>query len=80
MRRLPFALAHVEVIGAGGAAPVDDGGRIARLELAELPERLAGSGPAPAVDAVRHRIGDVQRFQDQIGQAVGKRRAPRLRA
>ena len=80
VRRLPFALAHVEVVGAGGAAPVDDGGGVARLELAELPEGLAGPGPAPAVDAVGHGVGDVQRVEDQLGQAIGKRRAPRLRA
>ena len=41
MRRLPFALAHVEMVGAGRAPPVDDGGGVAGLELAELPEGLA---------------------------------------
>ena len=80
MRRLPFALAHIEMVGAGRAAPVDDGGRVARLELAELPEGLARAGAAAAVDAVGHRIGDVQRVEDQLGQPVGKARAPRLRA
>ena len=73
VRRLPFALAHVEMVGTRRAPPVDDGGRVARLvELAELPEGLAGARPTAAVDAVRHRIGDAQGLEQQIGQPVGK--------
>ena len=54
VRRLPFALAHVEMIRARRAAPVDETRRIARMILAELPERLARSRRAGA-RAVRAR-------------------------
>ena len=73
VRGLPFALADVERVGAGRTPPVDDGGRIAALELAELPERLARSGATPAVDAMHHRVGNAQRLEQQIRQTIGER-------
>ena len=46
VRRLPFALAHIEPVVAGGAAPVDALRGLAGDEGAELPEALAGRRPA----------------------------------
>ena len=70
MRRFPLALAHVEMVGARRAAPVDLAQRVARLELAELPERLAGAGAPASVQAVRHRLGDALRVDEDFRQAV----------
>ncbi len=78
VRRLPFALAHEQAVGGGRAAPVDQLPRVALLELAELPEGLAGSGAAAAVDAEHDGHGDAARFEHERGQAVGERERPRL--
>ena len=58
VRGLPFLLAHVEMVVAGGAAPVDAARRLARDEAAELPEVLARAGAAAAVQAVDDGGGD----------------------
>ena len=60
------------MIGARRAAPVDLAQRVARLELAELPERLAGAGAPAPVQAVRHRLRDALRVDEDFRQAVGK--------
>ncbi len=65
MRGFPLALAHIKMIVARGAAPVDARGGFARHEAAVLPEVLAGAGAAAAVQAVDHRRGDAARFQNK---------------
>ena len=72
MRRFPLALADVEMIGARRAAPVDLAQRVARLELAELPERLARAGAPAAVQAVRDSLRDTLRVDEDFRQAVGE--------
>ena len=46
MGGFPFLLAHIELVVAGGAAPVHAPRRLAREEAAVLPEILARSRPA----------------------------------
>ena len=58
LRRLPFGFADIEALRLGAFAPVDAGGGVARLVLAELPECLALPDPAAAVHALRHGRGD----------------------
>ena len=65
MRRLPFALAHVEIIGTGRAAPVDEGDRVVLIVVPELPEGLAGSGAAAAMRAVGDGLGDALRLDQE---------------
>ena len=72
MRRFPLAFAHVEMVGARRAAPVDLAQRVARLKLAELPERLARPGAPAAVQAVRDRLRDALRVDEDFRQAVGE--------
>src|SRR5688572_9290633 len=72
MRRLPLALAHVEMIGARRTAPVDLAQRVTRLELAELPERLARAGAAATVQTVRHRLRDALSIDEDFRKSVGK--------
>ncbi len=69
MRRLPLPLAHVSVFFAGRPPPVDFRGRLAGDERPELPEGLAGSGAAPSVNAVPHRLRHVARGDDEAWQA-----------
>ena len=52
VRGFPFALAHIEMIVARRAPPVDVLRRLAGHEVAVLPEILAGAGAAAAVQAV----------------------------
>ncbi len=70
---LPFALAHIKAIVAGGAAPVDALRRFAGHEGPELPKAFAGTGPPPAVDAVGKRRGNAPRLQDQAGHPLRER-------
>ncbi len=65
VRRFPFALAHVEPVVAGGAAPVDTARGFSGDEGAELPKILAGAGAAAPVHAVHRRRGDLLRGDDQ---------------
>ena len=60
------------MVGACRAAPVYLAEIIARAELAELPESLAGSGTTPPVNAVRDRLRDALRLDEDVGQAVGE--------
>ncbi len=72
VRRLPLALAHVEMVGARRAPPVDLPVGVARPELAKLPEGLAGAGAAAAVNAVRDRLRDALGLDEDVGQTVGE--------
>ncbi|OJU21403.1 MAG: hypothetical protein BGN89_14860 [Alphaproteobacteria bacterium 64-6] len=67
---LPLALAHVQLIGACRAAPVDEGRSVGAFELAELPEGFARSRAAATVDAVRNGARDAARLGDEVGQSV----------
>src|SRR5687767_9276731 len=73
MRGLPFLLAHVEMLVAGGATPVDAARRLARQETAVLPEVLSRTGPPPAVQPVDDGGGDPARLQDQARHGFRKR-------
>lgn len=79
MARLPFPLADIEPIVAGGTAPVDPDRRLARTERPELPERFARSRPPPAMDAMQGGP-DAPRFQHQPGQPAGEVERRRLDA
>ena len=65
VRGFPFALAHIEIIVARGATPIDIVGRLADHEPPVLPEILAGSGAAAAVQAMDHGGRDAARFQNE---------------
>ena len=73
MGGLPFLLAHIEMVVAGGAAPVDAAGRFAGGEPAILPEILARPGAAPSVQAMNDRRGDAARLEDQPRHGCGER-------
>ncbi len=75
---LPFALAHIKMIVAGGTAPVHAGGGLAIHEAAILPEILPRAGPAAPVQTVLHVGRDAARLQhqprhggDQLGGVLG---------
>ena len=72
VRRLPFALAHVKMVRARRAPPVDLARGVALAELAELPERLARARAAAAVDAVRDRLRDALGLDQDVRQPVGE--------
>ena len=72
VRGFPFALAHIEMIVARRAPPIDVVGRLARHEAAVLPEILAGAGAAAAVQAVDDGGGDAARFQNEPRHGVGE--------
>ena len=75
VRGFPFEFAHVEMIVARGAPPIDPRRRLAGDKAAVLPEILAGSGAAAAVQSVNHRRRDAPRFQDQSRHGGGERAA-----
>jgi hypothetical protein len=72
VRRLPFLLAHVKMIVAGRASPVDPGRRFARYEAAVLPEILAWTGAAAAMQPVNHGCRDAARFEHQSRHSGGE--------
>ena len=80
MRGFPFLLAHIEMIVARGAAPVDAARRLARNEAAVLPEILARSGAAAAMQPVDDGRGDAARFEDQARHGFGERAGLAARA
>ena len=57
MRRLPFALAHIEPFVLGGTAPIDAVCCLARDERAKLPEGLASSRAPASMDAMHDACG-----------------------
>src|SRR5689334_8755233 len=60
------------MIVARGAAPIDVLRRLAGHEAPILPEVLAGSGAAPAVQAVDHGRSDAARIEDEPRNAGGE--------
>src|SRR5512146_3395624 len=72
VRGLPFALAHIEMVVARRAPPIDGMRRLAVEEAAVLPEILARAGAAAAVQTVNERRGDAARFEDEARHARGK--------
>ena len=65
VRRFPFLFAHIQMIVARRATPIDAGSGFAGYEAAVLPEIFSGPGAAPSVQTVEHRRRDLPRFQDQ---------------
>src|SRR6185312_11707785 len=65
VRRFPFALAHIEMVVARRTAPVDTLRGLAGMKAAVLPEILAGTGTAAAVQAVKDGSRDAPRFQHE---------------
>lgn len=57
MRRLPFALAHIEPFVLGGTAPIDAVCCLARDERAKLPEGLASARAPASMDAMHDACG-----------------------
>ena len=68
---LPFLLAHIEMVVAGRASPVDRGRRFAGNEGAELPEGLAAAAHPASVPAGQNRGGDAPRLDQKVGHAGG---------
>src|SRR6202030_2030166 len=68
----PFLLANIEMVVACGAAPIDPPRRLTRHEPAILPEILARSGAAAAVEPVDDGGSDATRLQDQPRHLGGK--------
>ncbi len=75
VRGLPLPLAHIEIVVARGAPPVDAAGFLAGDEAAELPEVLAGAGALSAMQAVDDGGGDLARLQNKPRQRGGERAA-----
>ena len=73
MRGLPFLLAHIEVVVARRAPPVDARCGLAGDEAAVLPEILARAGATASVHAMDDGRGDAARFQDQPRHGGGER-------
>src|SRR5690554_6334152 len=71
MGGLPFLVAHVDMVVAGRAPPVD-AGHVLTLDIgAELPEILADAAPAPAVPAGDDGVDDAPGFDQQVGHQRG---------
>jgi hypothetical protein len=64
----PLAIADIETVVAGGAAPVDTRQRFAFDIGSELPEGFADAALAAAVPAGDHGVGDAPRLGEAIGQ------------
>jgi hypothetical protein len=75
MRRFPFLLAHVKMIVARRTPPIDSRGRLAGNKAAVLPEILARSGAATAVQTVDHRRRHATRFENKPWHAGRERTA-----
>src|SRR5215470_2234301 len=73
MRGLPFLLAHIEVLVASGAPPIDPARRLTPQEAAVLPEVLARAGTLAAVQSVDDGGGDAARLKDQARHALRER-------
>src|SRR5262245_62438881 len=73
MRSLPFLLAHVEMLVARGAAPVDAARRLPRQEAAILPEILARTCPLAAVQPVDDSGRDAACLEDEARQGLCQR-------
>src|SRR5262249_45568495 len=77
---LGFALAHVKMVVAGGAPPVDAARRLARQEAAVLPEILSRPGALAAVQPVDDGGGDAARLEDQARHGLRERAGLAARA
>src|SRR3954471_23066279 len=75
MRGLPFTLAHIQMIVARGAAPVDAVRWLAGNEAAVLPEIFARACAPAAMQAVDDGRCNAARFQDQPRHGGRKRAA-----
>ena len=73
MRRLPLALADIEVIGTGGAPPIDRRGAVAWGIMAKLPERFARARPPSPVNAVRDGLSNTAGFNQKSREALCQR-------
>ena len=73
VRRLPFPLAHEEMVGASRAPPIDAGAGIVVVEMTELPEGLARPRAPAAMAAMGHGMGDALCLDQERWHARGKR-------
>ena len=73
MGGFPFLLADIKMIVAGRTPPVNAPRGLARLEMPELPEGLAGAGASPAVNAMGNSIGDNAGLHEKLGQTRGQK-------
>ncbi len=69
----PLTLAHIEMVGARRAAPVDRIGSIAAFEMAKLPEGLARPAPPASMDAMRDSVGNPAGGDEKRRHARGQR-------
>ena len=65
VRGLPFTLAHIELIAARRAAPVDAMRRLARCKWPILPKRLADARALAAMNAIGEARRDLMRARHQ---------------
>ena len=72
VRGFPFLLAHIEVLVARRAAPIDARGRFARHKPAILPEILARAGAPAAMQAVNDGRRHPPRLQHEPRHGVGE--------
>src|SRR5262249_18516265 len=73
VRGLPFLLAHIEVLVARGAAPVDAARRLPRQEAAVLPEIFARTRSFAAVQSMDEGGRDAACLEDEARQGPRKR-------
>ena len=73
MRRLPFALTYIEVIGTGRAPPIDRGGAVALRIVAKLPEGFAGACSPSPVNAVSDGLSNTAGFNEKSREAFCQR-------
>src|SRR5262249_19245224 len=71
----PFLLPHIEVVVAGGTAPVDAARRLPGEEATVLPKILARTGALAPGQAVDHGRGTAARLEDQARTRL-RQRAP----
>ncbi len=66
MGGLPFAVAHIGMVVAGGAAPINARQAFTFAIGAELPEILADTAFTAAMPAGNHGVGDALGFDQAI--------------
>src|SRR5262249_11427226 len=75
MRRFPFLLAHIKMVVARRPPPIDSRGGLTGNKAAVLPEILARSSAAAAVQTVDHSRRDATRFENKPRHAGCERAA-----
>ena len=70
MRRFPFALANIETLVFGGAAPIDPARGLARDEGAKLPKSLALASPPSSMDTMQDAQSNLSRRGNEAGESL----------